>query len=159
MRGNASGVGKIAKSRFWARYSASFAGRLLTASVPLAMNALVTKLGTRTYTPSGSRRDLSVRSGSVSTCARWRIPVVVGYAPARFRGDESGCGARHVDQRPSGIGLSARRKAIGARPLSLCVLFQSIRVLCYFRAIERQLFDADDAPLVRYDQWGKRNGT
>jgi type I restriction enzyme R subunit len=51
--------------------------------------------------------------GSVSTCARWRIPVVVGYAPARFRGDESGCGARHVDQRPSGIGLSARRKAIG----------------------------------------------
>jgi len=24
--------------------------------------------------------------GSVSTCARWRIPVVVGYAPARFRG-------------------------------------------------------------------------
>ena len=27
-----------------------------------------------------------------------------------FRGDEAGCGARHVDQRPSGIGLSARRK-------------------------------------------------
>ena len=50
--------------------------------------------------------------GSVSTSARWRIPVVVGYAPARFRGDESGCGARRVDQRPSGIGLSARRKAI-----------------------------------------------
>jgi hypothetical protein len=24
--------------------------------------------------------------GSVSTCASWRIPVVVGYAPARFRG-------------------------------------------------------------------------
>ena len=51
-------------------------------------------------------------SGSVSTCASWRIPVVVGYAAARFRGDEAGCGARHVDQRPSGIGLSARRKAI-----------------------------------------------
>ena len=50
--------------------------------------------------------------GSVSTCASWRIPVVVGYAAARFRGDEAGCGARHVDQRPSGIGLSARRKAI-----------------------------------------------
>ena len=29
-----------------------------------------------------------------------------------FWGDEAGCGARHVDQRPSGIGLSARRKAI-----------------------------------------------
>src|SRR6478736_2955849 len=29
-----------------------------------------------------------------------------------FRGGEAGCGARHVDQRPSGIGLSARRKAI-----------------------------------------------
>src|SRR4029077_21282547 len=29
-----------------------------------------------------------------------------------FRGDEAGCGVRHVDQRPSGIGLSARRKAI-----------------------------------------------
>ena len=52
------------------------------------------------------------RAGSVSTCASWRIPVVVGYAAARFRGDEAGCGARHVDQRPSGIGLSARRKAI-----------------------------------------------
>lgn len=50
-----------------------------------------------------------------------------------------------------------RRGTAGAsatRPLSLCVLFQSIRVLCYFRAMERQLFDADDAPLVRYDQWG-----
>ena len=53
-----------------------------------------------------------VSEGSVSTCARWRIPVVVGYAAARFRGDEAGCGARHVDPRPSGIGLSARRKAI-----------------------------------------------
>jgi transposase len=52
------------------------------------------------------------QDGSVSTCASWRIPVVVGYVAARFRGDEAGCGARHVDQRPSGIGLSARRKAI-----------------------------------------------
>jgi hypothetical protein len=25
-------------------------------------------------------------AGSVSTCARWRIPVVVGYAAARFGG-------------------------------------------------------------------------
>lgn len=25
-------------------------------------------------------------AGSVSTCASWRIPVVVGYAAARFRG-------------------------------------------------------------------------
>ena len=25
-----------------------------------------------------------VETGSVSTCARWRIPVVVGYAAARF---------------------------------------------------------------------------
>jgi hypothetical protein len=49
--------------------------------------------------------------GFVSTCARWRIPVVVGYAAARF-GDEAECGARHVDQRPSGIGQSARRMAI-----------------------------------------------
>jgi KDO2-lipid IV(A) lauroyltransferase len=55
---------------------------------------------------------LPLARGSVSTCASWRIPVVVGYVAARFRGDEAGCGARHVDQRPSGIGLSARRKAI-----------------------------------------------
>jgi hypothetical protein len=27
-----------------------------------------------------------VEGGSVSTCARWRIPVVVGYAAARFGG-------------------------------------------------------------------------
>jgi pimeloyl-ACP methyl ester carboxylesterase len=59
------------------------------------------------------RFDIVANSfGSVSTCASWWIPVVVGYAAARFRGDEAGCGARHVDQRPSGIGLSARRKAI-----------------------------------------------
>ena len=59
-----------------------------------------------------AHRQEPMRDGSVSTCARWRIPVVVGYAAARFRGDEPGCGARHVDQRPSGIGLSARREAI-----------------------------------------------
>ena len=46
------------------------------------------------------RTPSRLRGGSVSTSARWRIAVVVGYAPARFRGDESGCGARRVDQRP-----------------------------------------------------------
>jgi hypothetical protein len=35
-----------------------------------------------------------------------------GVRCCSFKGDEAGCGARHVDQRPSGIGLSARRKAI-----------------------------------------------
>ena len=29
---------------------------------------------------------LGLSLGSVSTCARWRIPVVVGYAAARFGG-------------------------------------------------------------------------
>jgi hypothetical protein len=28
--------------------------------------------------------DQAIQDGSVSTCARWRIPVVVGYAAARF---------------------------------------------------------------------------
>jgi hypothetical protein len=32
-----------------------------------------------------SRLELIV-TGSVSTCASWRIPVVVGYAAARLRG-------------------------------------------------------------------------
>ena len=30
--------------------------------------------------------DFSVCTGSVSTCASWRIPVVMEYAAARFRG-------------------------------------------------------------------------
>ena len=45
---------------------------------------------------AGVAVSIDVSFGSVSTCASWRIPVVVGY-PARFRGDEAGCGARHVD--------------------------------------------------------------
>jgi hypothetical protein len=56
-------------------------------------------------TPKGQSLDF------VSTCARWRIPVVVGTLRLVL-GDEAECGARHVDQRPSGIGQSARRKAI-----------------------------------------------
>jgi hypothetical protein len=35
-----------------------------------------------------------------------------GVRCCSFWGDEAECGARHVDQRPSGIGLSARREAI-----------------------------------------------
>ena len=45
--------------------------------------------------PNKARRKVLAREGkanpdgsygSVSTCARWRIPVVVGYAAARFGG-------------------------------------------------------------------------
>jgi|HubBroStandDraft_4_1064222.scaffolds.fasta_scaffold292683_2 hypothetical protein len=36
-----------------------------------------------TAVESGS---LGGMTGSVSTCASWRIPVVMGYAPGRFRG-------------------------------------------------------------------------
>ena len=35
---------------------------------------------------SGTESLQTRRWGSVSTCARWRIPVVVGYAAARFGG-------------------------------------------------------------------------
>jgi len=35
---------------------------------------------------AGLQLGLGLLMGSVSTCARWRIPVVVGYAAARFGG-------------------------------------------------------------------------
>src|ERR1700681_3060418 len=39
--------------------------------------------------------------GDQASGKRAKARNVVGYAAARFRGDEAGCGARHVDQRPS----------------------------------------------------------
>jgi hypothetical protein len=36
--------------------------------------------------PATIRTAIEIYEGSVSTCASWRIPVVVEYAAARFRG-------------------------------------------------------------------------
>ena len=45
--------------------------------------------------------------------------------------------------------------ASAIRPLNPCVLLQPVRLIRHLRAMERQLLDADNPPLVRYDQWGK----
>jgi DDE domain len=101
------------------RASSLFAARGLRRDSASRIGASTCELRTESSHPA-SRKEEGSRpkaapdpsQGSVSACARWRIPVVVGYAAARFWGDEAGCGARHVDPRPSGIDLRARRKAI-----------------------------------------------
>ena len=73
--------------------------RLATGSIPAAILTLLVlwELGVRV---------LSALAPGGGYQSSWGTLLLV------LGGDEAGCGARHVDPRPSGIGLSARRKAI-----------------------------------------------
>ena len=69
----------------------------------LRLKAIVALSGLLPISPSNTSPRFSGQASDLipsSTCASWRIPVVVGYAAARFEGDEAGCGARHSGLRP-----------------------------------------------------------
>ena len=54
-----------------------------------------------------------------------------------------------------GFNIGGQRRFRDPAPQSYAFFFNPSAVIRHLRAMERQLFDADNAPLVRYDQRGK----
>jgi transposase-like protein len=71
------------------QHSAEFKARVAMAALSgeKTLAELSAEFGVHPTMISNWKQELVKRAGgSVSTCASWRIPVVVGYAAARFRG-------------------------------------------------------------------------